>query len=282
MRQSEKLRQLGLGVQLRKLREDARMSTRSVAKALGLSPSSVNRNELGLRAPSKEEVSALCALCALYGVIGDDKAALLEKVGDSAETAAWLANGVPDQLASLMVLEREAVTITDVQVSLIPGLAHTADYARLILGSGAAAGVDVENKVATRLGQQAMLSKPRAPEVSFFIDEGALHRTLGNPRILRDQLEKLLIEQRRDNVSIRVIPFDRGASSSIRASFSVYELASGSPYVFVEVYSLGLFVTDPSEVAPFVKVCRSLDESALDDDASSALIRKIAENLNDE
>ncbi|MEV0054096.1 helix-turn-helix transcriptional regulator [Saccharopolyspora shandongensis] len=279
MRQSEKLRQLGLGVQLRKLREDARMSTRSVAKALGLSPSSINRNELGLRAPSKEEVSALCAL---YGVIGDDKAALLEKVGDSAETTTWLANGVPDQLASLMVLEREAVTITDVQVSLIPGLAHTADYARLILGSGAAAGVEVENKVATRLGRQAMLSKPRAPKVSFFIDEGALHRTLGNPRILRDQLEKLLIEQRRDNVSIRVIPFDRGASSSIRASFSVYELASGSPYVFVEVYSLGLFVTDPSEVTPFVKVCRSLDESALDEDASSALIRKIAENLNDE
>ncbi|WP_190821276.1 DUF5753 domain-containing protein [Saccharopolyspora pogona] len=213
MRQSEKLCQLGLGVQLRKLREDARMSTRSVAKALG---------------------------------------------------------------------EREAVAITDVQASLIPGLAHTADYARLILGSGATAGIELENKVATRLGRQAVLSRPRAPKVSFFIDEGALRRTLGNRRVLRDQLEKLIIEQRRDNVGIRVIPFDRGPNSSIRASFSLYELASGSPYVFVEVYSLGLFVTDPSEVAPFVEVCRSLDKSALDEDESSALIRKIAESLDNE
>jgi transcriptional regulator with XRE-family HTH domain len=255
------------------------MSTRSVAKALGLSPSSVNRNELGLRAPGKEEVSALCAL---YGVVGEDKEALLEKVGDSSETAAWLANGVPDQLASLMVLEREAVTITDVQGSLIPGLAHTADYARLVLGSDATTGIGLENKVATRLGRQTVLSRPRAPKVSFFIDEGALHRTLGNPRVLRDQLEKLLIEQRRDNVSIRVIPLDRGPNSSIRASFTLYELASGSPYVFVEVYSLGLFVTEPSEVASFVNVCRSLDESALDEDASSALVRKIAESLDDD
>ncbi|MGP4021104.1 helix-turn-helix domain-containing protein [Saccharopolyspora sp. 5N708] len=279
MRQSEKLRQIGLGVQLRALRENAGLSTRSVAKSLGVSASSVNRNELGLRAPSKEEVSALCAL---YGVVGEDKEALLEKVGDSAETAAWLANGVPDQLASLMVLEREAVAITDVQVSVMPGLAQTADYARLVLGDQAEPGIDLENKVATRLGRQAVLSKPRAPRVSCFIDEGVLHRTLGNSRVLRDQLEQLIILQRRDNVEVRVIPFDWTPSSSIKASFSAYELVSGSPYVFAEVYNLGLFVTDPSEVRSFMKVCRSLDESALDTAESSVLIRKIAESLNDD
>ncbi|MBB5155123.1 helix-turn-helix domain-containing protein [Saccharopolyspora phatthalungensis] len=279
MRQSEKLRQIGLGAQLQQLRQKAGLSTRSVAKSLGISPSSVNRNELGLRSPSKEEVSALCAL---YGVVGEDKEALLEKVGDSTETAAWLANGVPDELASLMVLEREAVAITDVQASLIPGLAHTADYARLVLGSGAASGIDLERRVATRLGRQAMLSHPRAPDASFFIEESALHRTLGNPRVLADQLEYLLLLQRRDNVNIRVIPFDTEPSSSVRASFSVYELASGCSYVFVEVYRIGLFVTDASQVAAFVKVCQALDMSALDKDASTTLIRKIAEDLDDD
>ncbi|WP_275296511.1 helix-turn-helix domain-containing protein [Saccharopolyspora spinosa] len=266
-------------MQLRKLREDARMSTRSVAKALGLSPSSVNRNELGLRAPSKEEVSALCAL---YGVVGEDKEALLEKVGDSAETAAWLANGVPDQLASLMVLEREAVAIIDVQISLIPGLAHTADYARLILGDETAPGIDLENQVATRLGRQAILSRPRAPKVRLLIDEGALHRTLGSRRVLRDQLEHLLVLQRRDNVGVRVIDFEATPRPAIGTSFSLYELANGSPYVFVEVRGLGLFVTEPTEVASFVTACRSLDDCALDETASTALIRKIAETLNDE
>ena len=279
MKQAEKLRQIGLGVQLRKARQEAGLTTRSVAMHLGMSPSSVNRNELGSRIPKRDEVGALCAL---YGVTGDDKEALLERVSQPADPAAWLATGyVPDQLASLMVLEQEATTITYVEVALMPGLVQTADYARLVFG-GSVVEEDLEKRVTTRLGRQSLLSRPRAPEVLMFIEEGALHRTFGSPRVLRDQLEQLLLLQRRENLSIRVIPPDAAEYPVNGTAFSRYRLADGSYYVFLEARMLGVFVTDATETQPFVDVCDSLDNCALDEESSSALIRKTAEGLTDE
>ncbi|MCX2734488.1 Scr1 family TA system antitoxin-like transcriptional regulator, partial [Saccharopolyspora sp. NFXS83] len=132
MRQSEALRQLGLGVRLRTLRENKGMTTRSVGSALGVSRSSISRTERGLRAPDREEVSALCAL---FGVVGDEKQELLDRVGESQETSAWLAlgDGMSDQLASLLVLEREAAKITCVELALVPGLAQAPDYTRCLM-----------------------------------------------------------------------------------------------------------------------------------------------------
>ena len=278
MKQAEKLRQIGLGVQLRKARQEAGMTTRSVALHLGMSPSSVNRNELGSRIPKRDEVGALCAL---YGVTGDDKEALLERVSQPAHSAAWLATGyVPDQLASLMVLEQEATTITHVAVALVPGLVQTADYARLALGSADAADAEFERLVTTRVGRQSLISRPRAPKVRLLIEEGVLHRTLGSARMMTNQLEQLLLFQRRDNVSIRIIPFDAAEYPANGGSFSQYDLADGSPYVFLEAHRLGVFVTEAVEVQPFVDVCQALDRCAFDEETSSALIRKIAEGLD--
>ncbi len=280
MKQAEKLRQIGLGVQLRKARQEAGLTTRSVALHLGMSPSSVNRNELGSRIPKRDEVGALCAL---YGVTGDDKEALLERVSQPADSAAWLATGyVPDQLASLMVLEQEATTITYVEVALMPGLVQTADYARLTLGEPAGDETDLERLVTTRIGRQSLLSHPRAPKVQLFIEEGVLHRTFGNPQMLQDQLYQLTLLQRRKNVSIRVIPFDAAAYPANGVSFSVYDLASGSPYVFLEAHKLGVFVTEEAEVKPFVDVREALDKCALDEQSSDALIRKAVEGFDDE
>ena len=275
MRHADKLRQLGLGVQLRKLREKAGLSTRSVAKSLGVSPASINRTELGSRSPSRDEVSAMCAL---FGVVGDEKQELIERVGESHDTAAWLATEhVPDQVSSLMILEREAVRITAVELALIPGLAQTADYARLILGPSARPGVDLERQVATRLGRQAVLSKPKAPQVTMFLDEAVLRRTLGNVTIVREQLRHLLVVQARDNVAIRVLPLDAPPHEGLRGSFALYELADGTPYVFVEARSFGVFVTETSAVQPFVEVCDGLGQHALDAATSAEMISTVAE-----
>lgn len=278
MQKSGKLRQIGLGVQLRNAREIAGMSTRSVAAHLGLSPSSVNRNELGSRVPNREEVSALCVL---YGVTGADKQALVERVGATSDANAWLSNA-SDQMASLMVLEREARAITNVEVTLVPGLVQTFEYARLVLAASCRSGTDLERQVADRLGRQAVLSKPKAPQVSLMIDEGALHRTLGNPRVLREQLEHLVVVQRRENVSIRVIPLEAEAHPALVGAYALYELVDGTSYVLMDGRSMGVFVSGSSDVAPFVEASRSLTKYALDERDSSALMTAIAGRFDDE
>lgn len=164
------MRQIGLGMQLRKFREKTGMTTRSVAQALDISPSSVNRTELGQRQPSPEEIGALCAL---YGVTGQQKVLLLDSARKSQDTA-WfeMESKVSAQMGTMTAIERQASAIVNVEVTLIPGLAQTADYARLLMAVSNSPHHDLEDRVRTRLARQAVLSRPSAPGVTFFVDEG--------------------------------------------------------------------------------------------------------------
>lgn len=247
MFQANKLRQVGLGVQLRDMRHRAGMTTRAVAESLGVSPSSINRTEVGRRAPDREEVASLCAL---FGITGEEKQDLLDRVATRKENTAWLSDE-SDQLSSLLVLEREAKAITYVEVASIPGLAQTGDYAHLMLSSYFKQNSQLERQVTTRLGRQSILSKARAPTVSVILDESVLHRSLDNPAVMREQLDYLLVLQVRANVSIRVVPLNAPSPTLFGGGFCVYELPDGSPYVLVEGTPCGMFTCDPSDVRPF-------------------------------
>lgn len=278
MRQSEALRQLGLGVQLRSLREKAGMTTRSVASSLGISRSSISRTERGLRAPGREEVAACCAL---FGVIGDEKEALLDRVGDTSEASAWLAlgAGMREQLASLLVLEREAAKITCLELSLVPGLAQIADYSRLLMSTIDRQPRDVERAVATRLGRQATLSRPEPPHVRFVIDESVLSRTLGDESMLRAQLDHLLVLSARENVEVRVLPLDAPAHMALNGGFTLFELADGTPYAFMESQGFAVCLVEPSDLQCVVKTCNALEKVALSAQSSIAMIEKAAGRL---
>lgn len=113
----------------------------------------------------------------------------------------------------------------------------------------------------------------------LLLHEGALHRTFGNARIMREQLEHLITLQRRDNIIVRVVPSDAATGPATGTPFSLYELADGSPYVLVETEGVGLFITEPPNVKPFMERCQMLQSCALDENSSDALIRKIAEGL---
>lgn len=277
MLQANKLRQVGLGVQLRDMRHRAGMTTRMVSDSLGVSPSSVNRTECGRRAPDREEVASLCAL---FGITGDEKQDLLDRVGARKENTAWLSDE-SDQLASLLVLEREAKAITSALITHVYGLAQTGDYAHLVLSSHCQRGTELERQVTTRLGRQSVLSKPNPPQVTMFMDESVLYRTMGNPRVVQQQLENLQTVQDRENVSIRVIPLTANVHPLVGHSFVLYELADTTPYVFQEGVPFGVFACEPSEVQPFVEASASLNDLALDEQESSTLIKAAAERLAD-
>lgn len=280
MAHSGKLRQIGLGAQLRGLREKAGLTTRSVAQALDISASSVNRTELGTRVPDRQEVGALCAL---YGVTGEDKVRLFDRAEKGSHTTAWLEmpSKAPEQAAALVVLEQEADVVSNVELALIPGLVQTSDYFRLLLRTSHIPDDEIEQRVVTRLGRQAILSRPNAPGLRLVIDEGILYRTLGNRQVMREQLEYLLLAQLRTNVSLRVIPFDATTHGAIEGGFSMYEVPAGRPYILVESRNVGVFLTESVDVAPFLEAWRKLQDHALDEDESTKLIKAAARRLED-
>ena len=277
MNGANKVRQMGLGADLRQLREGSGMSTRSVAERLGVSRMAVNRTEVGRRTTPPEEVIALCAL---YGVTGRQRERLVERASGGDGSSTWLATGpaMADQVMSLVALENEASWITDVALGLIPGLLQTPEYMRAVVVTSRAP----DWMVRTRLGRQGLLTHTEAPEVRFVIEESVLHRPLGGIQVLREQLSHLLYMGLKPNVSIHVVPLNAGRNAALDSSFVVLGFPERNSHAYVEARGSGLILTRPQDVEPFEEALVEVDKAVLDEQRSATLIEKIREELSDE
>lgn len=277
MNGANKVRQMGLGADLRQLREGSGMSTRSVAERLGVSRMAVNRTEVGRRTTPTEEVIALCAL---YGVTGRQRERLVERASGGDGSSSWLATGpaMADQVMSLVALENEASWITDVALGLIPGLLQTPEYMRAVVVTSRAP----DWMVRTRLGRQGLLTHAEAPEVRFVVEESVLHRPLGGIQVLREQLSHLLYMGSKPNVSIQVVPLNAGRNAALDSSFVVLGFPERNAHAYVEARGSGLILTRPQDVEPFEEALVEVDKAVLDEQRSATLIEKIREELSDE
>jgi transcriptional regulator with XRE-family HTH domain len=269
--------QVGLGAELRRLRELNRLSTRSVAAKLGTSPAWVSRTETGTREPTSAEVQELCVL---YGVTGEQKDKLVAKARDGGGTVQIPADEYADQLANVMTLEREASRITDFGISLVPGLLQTPSYARETFSFAARPVTDVEGLISTRIGRQCLLTRPNGPDTVFLLDEMVLRRQIGGARVMRGQLKHLAACSELPKVTVKVIPVEAGAHSGLDGAFAVYEFEALSPYVYVENRKGGIFLTEPDETCDYVDVCGQLHDLALDPADSTKLIKSIEGGLD--
>ncbi|MFC7343136.1 helix-turn-helix domain-containing protein [Saccharopolyspora griseoalba] len=269
--------QVGLGAELRRLRELSGLSTRSVAAKLGTSPAWVSRTETGARKPTAAEVKELCVL---YGVTGEPKDKLVAKASDDGGTVPIPADEYADQLANVMTLEREASRITDFGISLIPGLLQTPSYARAVLSGVSVPMRDMELSVSTRIGRQCLLTRPNGPGTRFFVDEFALRRRIGGAQVMRGQLKHLHACAELPKVTVRVVPVEAGAYPGLEGPFAVYEFEAISPYVYIENQKGGIFLTKADETCEYLDVCEQLQALALDAVGSAKLIERIAKELD--
>lgn len=83
----------------------------------------------------------------------------------------------------------------------------------------------------------------------------------------------------RTHVNVRVIPFSVGAHLAMESSFTILEFAAAPTVVHIEGKRSGQFLEEEADVAVYAAAVAPLDESALDDDQSLALIARTAEEL---
>ncbi|MDI2030053.1 helix-turn-helix transcriptional regulator [Saccharopolyspora sp. TS4A08] len=276
-----RLFRVNLGAELRTLRERAEMSTRTVATRLGTSPAWVSRTETGARYPTPEEVAALCDL---YGATGEMHDLLTAKAESNDGTTINLPSHdqFADQLANIMLLETEARRVTTCEIALVPGLLQTAEYARQMISTVNRPQSEIERRVATRIGRQAVLSRPNGPELRFLIDEFVLRRRIGGVRTMRGQLQKIMADSECPNVRVRVIPASAGAHPGLDGTFAIYEFAALETYVYLENRKGGIFVTDGNATQQYVESRDALWEAALGENESVELIDALVEGLIDD
>ena len=126
---SPTVRRRRLAAELRRLRGSRTGAT--VAKALGWSPAKVSRYELGQGTFPLEEIEKLLDY---YGVTDPRRAQLLALAVEANEPAWWYdyADALPPGYMEFIGLEAEAATELEWQVTAVPGLLQTEEYARAV------------------------------------------------------------------------------------------------------------------------------------------------------
>jgi hypothetical protein len=176
-----------------------------------------------------------------------------------------------------MALEADAVTITNFEPLVVPGLLQTSEYATTITR-----GIDeglVENEVsglvATRMGRQSLLDKRNAPTLHAIIDEMVLHRPIGDPGLMHRQRQHLLTMAQRPNVTLQVVRFATGATPGLGGPIVILDLADGRSVIHLETRRAGTFLSEEPHVRETKLAMRRLRALALAPEDSVRLIARI-------
>lgn len=238
MTQSGPLRRQ-LTTELRRLREQARLTQQRVAARLDWSPSKVIRIEKG---DVRIQQTDLRALLDLYDVTDPRRVEELTAMARESKRLLFTEyrDVVQEETLRYYQLEAGAAIIRHFALTYIPGLLQTDEYARATF---AASDVDpevAERLVALRQQRRALLHRERPPQMFVVLDENLLRRTVGGRAALDRQIEHLATLAERPNISVQVLPFSAGAHASMAGSFIHLEFpdADAPETIYVE-HALG-------------------------------------------
>ncbi|WP_435110020.1 helix-turn-helix domain-containing protein [Nocardiopsis synnemataformans] len=217
-----------------------------------------------------------------YGMDSDARDQLVELAGRKA--LGWWQNNqqIPAWFASYVAFEYEAGLILTFEDGVIPGLLQTPEYARALLGADLRAGTpeEITAQVDVRIQRQARLAAEEPLHLHVVLGEAALHRPGGDAQTMRDQLAILIEWSARDNIDLRVLPFDAGVHTSSETAFTLMRFPS--PLQGVKVrdvcyieYKLGAVYLEEEAATEFSEVHENLRQQALDPAESVHLIQRV-------
>jgi transcriptional regulator with XRE-family HTH domain len=185
---------------------------------------------------------------------------------------------VPDWMDRWRTIEEQATALYSFQSMVVPGLLQTADYARAVFEkNGQATSIDIQAQVNTRIERQKILARDNPPMFVAVLDEGVLHRSIGGPKVMHEQLMHLVeLSERSSDVVVQVIPKDVGAYSGLAGPFVVATM-DGDEFVYLDTALYGQIAESTEDVAIVKRIWESLRAEALPRTASLNLITEVAQ-----
>lgn len=274
------VRRRRVAVELRRLRSASGQTLEDVAEYLECSPAKVSRIENGQVTVRIQDAKELLDL---YGVAGEQREALLEMVRQARRKGWWhqYADLVKPGTGfeKLISLEDEATAIHVHEINLVPGLLQTPDYATYLMHSRTDHPPEVVDRyIDLRMRRQQVLDREDAPAYHLVLDESALRRRVGGPKVMKDQYEALIAVSERPNVTLQVLAFDAGPHQAMGFAFHLFLFSGTDPHiVYVEHLEGEAFVEQVEEVARYETAFRQVRGNALDPDRTRELLADFAE-----
>jgi len=268
-----------LGGQLRKLREAAGITPDRAGYEIRASRSKISRVEHGRVSFKERDVADLLTL---YGVTEEQERRRMLNLAQHANSQGWWSrydDVMPDWFETYVGLEQATSLIRTYELQFVPGLFQTEEYARAVtvLGHRSAPREEIEQRVALRLQRQQILARPDGtPRVWAVIDESALRRPLGGRDVMRTQLARLIELTELPQVTLQVMPFDRGGHSAAGGSFSILRFAEPElpDIVYIEQLTGALYLDRLEEADHYREVMNSLSAEAETPAESARLLKK--------
>jgi hypothetical protein len=182
----------------------------------------------------------------------------------------------PDWFREHLEYEAKAKQLRIFELSMIPGLLQTEAYARAQFTE---AGVrDIEGQLAARMARQEILNRESPPLVWVLLDQGVLDRPQGGPKVMQEQLAKLLELSALHYVSIRVVPRSVGWHHGLGGAFKVMTVDT-TDVVYTEASGGGRVALSTSEVEAFAVRYDKIGVKALPEGSSQSLMQEALEAM---
>ncbi|MGH3526759.1 MAG: helix-turn-helix domain-containing protein [Pseudonocardiaceae bacterium] len=283
-----------LGAELRTLREQAELTIEDVAKELECSVSKVSRLETGQGIPKSRDVRDLLDR---YGVTDQaHRDRLMRWVREGNRQGWWddfsdvLAPDprdplLPDNPSRYVALEQDASELRSFETTLVPGLLQTEDYARAVISALSTADREAtDRRVELRMRRQDRLYAAEDPlTVHMVLDEAVVRRQMGGEQVLRVQLERLLADAQRSNITVQVLPFGSGAHPSVAGSFTVLAFpdSDDNDLVYIEGHLGDLYLEKEHDVGVYQQMFNVLLDMCMSAEQSAGLLATIVQGSDD-
>lgn len=255
-----------LGAQLRRLRTAGGISREDAGYAIRASHAKISRLELGQVSFKQRDVDDLLAL---YGVTDPEERAPLLELARQANAPGWwhkYGDLLPSWFEVYIGLEGAASIIRTYENQFVPGLLQVPSYARavILLNHADAPKLELDRRVALRTARQERLTAAPPMVLWAVLDEAVLRRTMGGPETMREQLEHLLAMSELPNITLQVMPFERGGHAAAGGPFSILRFPERElpDVVYMEQLTSALYLDKQAESEHYMHVMDRLSVQA--------------------
>ncbi|MEU5875637.1 MULTISPECIES: helix-turn-helix domain-containing protein [Glycomyces] len=284
---SPTVRRRRAGKILRDLREKSGKGADDAAAALEVTSSTIYRMELGRVGIKPRDVQALVEV---YGVEDAELVDELVRLARDGRKRGWWArysDTISPPYATYVGLEQDASSLNVYDGLIINGLLQTREYARHTFSMVPERSLRyMDQRIDLRMERQQRLRGDL--KIWNVIDEAAIRRVLGGPKVMIDQLQNLLELGSLPNVHLQVLPFEGGAYPGMLSSFTILgfgeldgEVDPGYRHpdvVYIEGHN-GDVYEEGEDVEPFHEIFGFLRSAALDPGRSLEFIERQAHHL---
>lgn len=275
-------RQRRLATEMRRMREQADVSIQEAADMLGSDRTMISNVEAGRTGVSAARVRKLACL---YRCPDTSLVEALAVMASGRKTQYWwddFRGKLPDGFVDISELEHFATRIRTAQTVHLPGLFQTEEHARALfdLVVPPLPRLEVELRVAHRLGRQRVIEGESPVPYVGIIHEAALRMQFGGRDVARRQLRHLAASADRENVTLFVIPFSAGSFPGAGQSI----LYAEGPVPRLDTVQLDTaysaeFAEAPTPLTNYRSLLAIMERAALPAAESQELIHTIARDL---